>query len=63
MKEIYELNQMEIERQNDLIKKYKYEKERLMNRIASLDSTIDRKKRIIIRKETENKFMIKNNLV
>lgn len=63
MKETYELNLEEIERQNELIKKYEYEKEELMRRINLLDSTIDRKKRIVAKKETENKFMIKHDLV
>jgi hypothetical protein len=63
MKEIYELNQMEIERQNDLIKKYEYEKEKLMNRVSRLNSIIDRKKNIVNKKEIENKFMIKHDLV
>ena len=63
MKETYELNLAEIERQKELIKKREYEKERLMARIAQLDSSIKRKKRIVTRKEVENKFMIKHNLV
>lgn len=63
MKEIYELNLVEIERQKDLIKKHEYEKERLMARIAQLDSSIKRKKRIVTRKEIENRFMINHNLI
>lgn len=63
MKEIYELNLAEIERQKELLKKREYEKERLMARIAQLDSTIKRKKRIVTRKENENNFMIKHNLI
>lgn len=63
MKETYELNLQEIERQNELIKKHEYEKEELINRITRLDSIIDRKKRIVTKKETENKFMIKHDLV
>ena len=54
---------MEIERQNDLIKKYEYEKEKLMNRVSRLNSIIDRKKNIVNKKEIENKFMIKHDLV
>lgn len=63
MKEIYELNLQEIERKNESIKKYEWEKEELMRRINRLDSIIDRKKRIVTKKETENKFMIKHGLV
>ena len=63
MKEIYELNLQEIERKKESIKKYEWEKEELMRRINRLDSIIDRKKRIVTKKETENKFMIKHGLV
>lgn len=63
MKNIYLENLQEIERQNELIKKQEYEKQELLRRIAVLDSTIDRKKRIVTKKETENKFMIKHDLV
>ena len=63
MKEIYEHNLQEIELKNELIKKYEYERERLMARVNQLDSIIDRKKRIVTKKETENKFMIKHGLV
>lgn len=63
MKSIYLENLEEIERQNELIKKHEYEKEELMNRITRLDSIIERKKRIVTKKETENKFMIKHGLV
>ena len=63
MKETYELNLQEIERKNESIKKYEWEKEELMRRIKRLDSIIDRKKRIVAKKETENKFMIKHGLV
>ena len=63
MKEIYELNLQEIERKNESIKKYEWEREELMRRINRLDSIIDRKKRIVTKKEIENKFMIKHGLV
>lgn len=63
MKEIYELNLQEIERKNESIKKYEWEKEELMRRIKRLDSIIDRKKRIVTKKEIENRFMIEHNLV
>ena len=63
MKEIYELNLQEIERKNESIKKYEWEKEELMRRIKRLDSIIDRKKRIVTKKEIENKFMIEHGLV
>lgn len=33
-----------------------------MKRIASIDSMVNRKKRIVTRRETENEFMIKHNL-
>ena len=56
MKEIYELNLQEIELKNELIKKYEYERERLMARINRLDSIIERKKRIITKKETEKSY-------
>lgn len=63
MKETYELNLQEIELKNELIKKYEYERERLMARVNRLDSIIDRKKRIVTKKETENKFMIEHDLI
>ena len=63
MKEIYEHNLQEIELKNELIKKYEYERERLMARVNRIDSIIDRKKRIVTKKETENKFMIEHNLI
>ena len=63
MKEIYELNLQEIERKNESIKKYEWERERLMARINRLDSIIDRKKRILTKKEIENRFMIEHDLV
>lgn len=63
MKETYELNLQEIEHKKESIKKYEWEKEELMRRIKRLDSIIDRKKRIVTKRETENKFMIKHGLV
>lgn len=63
MKNIYQENLEEIERQNELIKKYDWERKQLMKRINRIDLMADRKKRIVTRRETENKFMIKHNLV
>lgn len=63
MKNIYQENLEEIERQNELIKKYDWERKQLMKRINRIDLMVDRKKRIVTRRETENKFMIKHNLV
>ena len=63
MKNIYQENLEEIERQNELIKKYDWERKQLMKRINRIDTMVDRKKRIVTRRETENKFMIKNNLL
>lgn len=63
MKNIYQENLEEIERQNELIKKYDWERKQLMKRINRIDLMVDRKKRIVTRRETENKFMVKHNLV
>ena len=63
MKETYELNLQEIEHKKESIKKYEWEKEELIRRIKRLDSIIDRKKRILTKKEIENRFMIEHDLV
>lgn len=63
MENIYQENLEEIKRQNELIKKYDWERKQLMKRIARIDLIVGRKKRIVTRRETENKFMVKHNLV
>lgn len=43
MKNIYQENLEEIKRQNELIKKYDWERKQLMKRIARIDLMVDRK--------------------
>lgn len=62
-KEIFDENNKVIQEKEEQIKKYESEKEQLLLRLKRIEINVERKKKIIAKKTTENKFMEKNNLI
>ena len=62
-KEIFDENNKMIQEKEKQIKKYESEKEQLLLRLKRIEINVERKKKIIAKRTTENKFMEENNLI